>query len=228
MTQLPQSPPLRRLHRYSAIAAACFILIHIGNHLVGLAGVERHLSTMDWLRTIYRHPLVEPVLLAVFAFQAVTGLMLVIRGWRQREGAIAWAQAVSGAYLVAFLLVHVSSVLLARAVGNLDTNFYFAAAGLHVHPFQWFFGPYYLFAVAAFFIHIGCAAYWILENRSTAMRKIVLAGFALFGTAAGLAIVLALDGKLYELDIPAPYKATYQQRSGRPPLTAPRAAPIPY
>ena len=201
---------LRRLHRHSAVVAACFILVHLGNHLMGLMGVDHHVGAMDWLRGAYRHPLIEPLLLAFFAFQALTGLMLVKRGWRQRKGRIAWLQALSGGYLSAFLLVHVGAVLLGRHMANLDTNFYFAAAGFHVHPFQWFFGPYYFLAVTAFFAHIGCAAYWILENRAEALRKTMLAGLTVLGAAAGLAIVLALDGRLYPLDIPAVYKASYR------------------
>jgi hypothetical protein len=51
-------------------------------------------------------------------------------------------------------VAHVGTVLTARFVMNLDTNFYFGVAGLNTFPFSLFFFPYYALAILSFFGHI--------------------------------------------------------------------------
>jgi hypothetical protein len=103
----------------------------------------------------------------------------------------------------------VAAVLFARAAFGLDTNFYFAAAGFHVAPFQFFFGPYYFLAVLALFTHLGCAAFWHMRGRSRMAGVLAVAVPCGIGALASLLIVLSLAGALFEVKIPAAYKATY-------------------
>lgn len=203
---------LRVLHRSSALVLAAFAAVHVTNHLMALAGVAAHIAFMEAARGVYRFPPVEWILLACAGFQVGSGLWLFFRGWRERKGRVAWLQAVSGAYLAFFLPVHVGAVLFGRQALQLDTNFYFAAAGFHVPPFQWFFGPYYLLAVLALFVHLGCAVYWNVPGWSRKSRALALALPAAAGFGISLLIVLALGGVLRPLEIPVEYKATY----GRP------------
>ncbi|MFN8836795.1 MAG: hypothetical protein ACK50Z_16385, partial [Betaproteobacteria bacterium] len=168
-----------------------------------------HIAFMEVARSVYRFPLVEFALLSCVAFQIVSGLTFVVRGWKQRHGLIPWLQAISGAYLSFFLVVHVGAVLFGRAALNLDTNFYFAAAGFHVAPFQFFFAPYYFLAVVALFTHLGCAAYWQAQDRPRIARVLVVAVPSAVGAVASLLIVLSLAGALFPLQVPAEYKATY-------------------
>ncbi|MCA3037929.1 MAG: hypothetical protein ING69_11250 [Rhodocyclaceae bacterium] len=200
---------LRRFHALSAILIAAFVCLHIANHLVGLSGAAKHIAFMEVARSVYRFPLVEFALLSCVAFQIVSGLTFVVRGWKQRHGLIPWLQAISGAYLSFFLVVHVGAVLFGRAALNLDTNFYFAAAGFHVAPFQFFFAPYYFLAVVALFTHLGCAAYWQAQDRPRIARVLVVAVPSAVGAVASLLIVLSLAGALFPLQVPAEYKATY-------------------
>jgi succinate dehydrogenase/fumarate reductase cytochrome b subunit len=102
---------LRKLHGLSALVVAAFVLVHIANHLAGLAGPDVHIAFMKTARSIYRFRVVEIVLLGCVAFQIVSGLTLLVRGWKQRQGFVAWVQAISGALLAFFLIVHVASVL---------------------------------------------------------------------------------------------------------------------
>jgi succinate dehydrogenase/fumarate reductase cytochrome b subunit len=146
----------RRLHRAVGGILAVFVAVHIANHLAALAGVDAHVRFMERARLVYRQPVVEAVLLACVVLQAASGLRMAWAGRTRRRGLLAWAQAASGAYVALFLAIHVGAVLVGRA-GGLDTNFYFAAAGLHVWPFVLFFAPYYFLAVAALFVHLGCA-----------------------------------------------------------------------
>jgi hypothetical protein len=167
---------------------------------------------MDSARKIYRIELIEALLLSCVLFQIVSGIWFVLRGWKQRHGAVAWAQALSGAYLAFFLLVHVGAVLFGRSVLKLDTNFYFAAAGFHVPPYQYFFAPYYFLAVLALFTHIGCAIHWQLDEKSRVARRLAVLLPAICGGAVSLLIVLSLAGMLEPVDIPAKYKATYDKQ----------------
>jgi succinate dehydrogenase/fumarate reductase cytochrome b subunit len=203
---------LQALHRGSAVVIAAFACVHIANHLVALAGVSSHIAFMEAARTVYRQRVLEALLLSCVSFQLGSGLWLVLRGWKQRQGLVPWIQAVSGAYLAFFLLVHVGAVLYGRAVLNLDTNFYFAAAGFHVPPYQFFFAPYYFLATVALFTHLGCAAYWRLQARSRAMRALAVALPLSVGGVMSLVIVLCLAGALQPVEVPAKYKATYAQQ----------------
>ncbi|MBL8514421.1 MAG: hypothetical protein JNJ55_10555 [Betaproteobacteria bacterium] len=204
--------PLRTLHKFSALVLASFLLLHIANHLASLHGIATHISIMESLRKVYRLPLVEAVLLACVVFQAGSGFMLVVRGWKQRSGKVAWLQAISGMFLAFFLLVHVSAVLAGRAIFNLDTNFYYAAAGLHVPPFAWFFVPYYFLAVAALFAHVGCALYWRNVEASGRVAGVVLVLAISAGLATAALIVLSMAGVFEPFNVPAEYKATYGVR----------------
>ena len=201
---------LRKLHALSAMVIAVFACLHIANHMVGLGGASAHIAFMETARTVYRARAVEWALLACVGFQIISGLVFVVRGWGQRHGGIAWLQALSGAYLSFFLAIHVGAVLFGRVGLGLDTNFYFAAAGFHVAPFQFFFAPYYFFAVVALFTHLGCAAYWQSEGRPRLTRALLIALPCAVGTVVSLLIVLSLAGALFPVDIPAAYKASYE------------------
>jgi succinate dehydrogenase/fumarate reductase cytochrome b subunit len=203
---------LRIIHKCSALVIVAFAFLHITNHLVSLISIQSHIAFMDLARKIYRQPIVEGLLLLCVAFQATSGLWLVIRGWKQRRGFVAWLQAISGGYLACFLVVHVGAVLYGRTILQLDTNFYFAAVGLHVPPNQLFFVPYYFLAVVALFTHLACAAYWSLQGMSAKLRRLAVGLSVQTGTLVSLLIVLSLAGQLRPVDVPSKYKATYTSK----------------
>ncbi|MEO7359466.1 MAG: hypothetical protein ABI120_04010 [Gemmatimonadaceae bacterium] len=185
-----------------------FVVVHLANHLASLLGVNTHIAFMRTARTVYRHPIAETVLLVSVAIQVVSGITLVVKGWRGRRGRVAWLQAVSGAYLAMFLLAHVIAVLAGRVIFGLDTNFFFAAAGLHVPPYQLFFAPYYFFAVWAIFVHIACAlqhhAQWHPRTRNMVLLTMTTGG----GVVAAL-LVMSLAGWIAPFEVPSEYKAIY-------------------
>jgi hypothetical protein len=202
---------LRKAHGLSALLLAAYTLVHIVNHLVGLAGIEAHTAFMHSFRSVYRNPAIEAVLVGAVALQIYSGLTFVVRGWKQRQGLMPWLQAGSGAYLAFFFLNHVGAVLFGRFALNLDTNFYFAAAGFYVPPFQFFFAPYYFLAVLALFTHLGFALYWQLHAKSQAARVAAVALPASVGFVVSLLIVLSLAGVFYPVQVPPEYKAVYGQ-----------------
>jgi hypothetical protein len=199
---------LRRVHRTTAIVVTLFAAVHVANHLMALGSVDAHLRFMRAARVVYRQPLVEAVLLLCVGVQAASGLSLLRTGWKRRTGAVAWLQAGSGAWLALFLAIHVAAVLFGRVVSGLDTNLHFAAAGLHVQPFQLFFLPYYFLAVAALFAHLGC----VVSRRAVrtpGLRAFTLGASVCVGIVASAAILAALMGALYPYEVPARYLATF-------------------
>jgi len=196
--------PARRLHRGAGAVLAAFLLVHMANHMAALAGVDAHIRFMEAARRVYRQPVVEGLLLLCAVLQAGSGLVLAWAG-RRRRGVLARAQVASGAYLALFLAIHVAAVLAGRGAG-LDTNFYFAAAGLHVWPFVLFFGPYYFLAVAALCVHVGCA----LASRARARRLTVLGAASVAGGVLGAVIVACLLGGVQPVAIPPAYLATFE------------------
>lgn len=203
---------LKSVHRASAAVVALYAMLHIANHLAALGGVAAHLAFMDALRMAYRPPVAEALLLACVAVQVVTGTWLSVRGWKVRRGRIARWQQVSGLYLAFFLAIHVSAVLFGRAVFRLDTNFYFAAAGMHVPPFAWIFAPYYFFAVVALFTHAGCALYLKLSVSGTRLAAYAFTTALCAGVMAGALIVLAMAGAFAPVEVPFGYREMYGTR----------------
>jgi succinate dehydrogenase/fumarate reductase cytochrome b subunit len=206
ITKLP-----RGLHRIGAGVVGVYVLAHLANHLAALGGIGTHIAFMQEVRQVSRVPAMEALLLAGAAVQAASGLLLLLRRRSPRRMLFDRLQAFSGAYLAFFLLVHVVSVLVGRAVPGLDTNFYFAAAGLQVWPYPLFFVPYYGLAVAALFTHLGCALRRRLPPGMplVARDRIGYAGIAAGMLLAGV-IVATFSGMLYAIDLPAEYLATFR------------------
>jgi len=93
---------------------------------------------------------------------------------------------------------------------HLDTNFYYAAAGLNIAPYQLFFVPYYFLAVVAFFTHIACALHWLTRTRLTVATRDMTGYATLFlGIIVSTLIVATFMGAFYHVTIPAIYRATF-------------------
>ncbi len=192
------------MHRLSALPLLLFVLPHMLNVVASLGGAEVYRAMLAALRTVYRVPAVEALLLAVVACHLASGMHLL---WRRRGPRL---QRASGACLLLFLPIHVVGVLVARGRYGLETGFEFAASGLHLAGMWAFFAPYYLLAAAALAIHLGgaLAARSSLCRRASA-RRIVLGVAALLGLASGVAVVAALSGSLYPVSVPAAFRVLY-------------------
>lgn len=202
---------LHKMHRLSAIVIACFVFFHLINHLQAVISIKDHIQFMEAFREIYYSPIFENLLMLCVLFQIGSGLYFVKRRWGQRSGFFEKLQAASGAYLAFFLLIHVTAVSYGRYVLTLDTNFYFAAAGLNIHPISAFFYPYYFLAVVAIFSHIACAIHWLSrDSLSLESRNLIGFCFITTGILIGGLIVLSFGGLFYDIEIPANYLNTYQ------------------
>lgn len=186
---------MRRFHRALAILLALFLVLHLGNHLAGLAGQENHRAVQEALRLLYRHPLVEPLLLAAVATQLALGIALLARRPRLT------LQTASGGYLALFLSIHLGAVLSARLQGT-ETDLAFAAAGLHA-PAPWpaLFATYYGVAVLAVFAHLSVP----LSRRSPGLGYAALT----LGALLSVTLVALLAGLLTPLTIPPSLVAAF-------------------
>lgn len=201
---------LRTIHKISGSIIFIFFALHLANHLASLSSVEAHIQLMQSFRTIYRNILVESVLLLAVTLQIYSGIKFAFRGWKTRRGFVPWLQVGAGLYMAFFFLNHVGAVLAGRLVLQLDTNFYYAIAGIHVSPFQYFFIPYYFLAVVALFTHVGCALYWHFAGYSIKWALPSLWCSLLLGVVCSSLVVLAMSGAFYSIEVPHEYEATYQ------------------
>jgi len=202
---------LHKIHRAGAGVLGAFLTLHLFNHLLAIVGPEAHIHFMEAFRAVYRNRAVEIILLLCVASQVASGLTFVRRRWRDRHEGLDLLQLGSGLYLAFFLLVHVGAVLAGRMKFGLDTNFYYAAAGMHVLPYRYFFMPYYFFAVLAITVHLARALHWLAHDRLSARAmRVAKTLLVVSGCTAATLIVAAFSGALYDVTVPAKYLATFQ------------------
>lgn len=189
---------LRRLHRWNAAALSVFLILHIGNHLVLIAGTDSHIAVMGLLRVGYRAAIIEPILISLFAAQIILGLALIWQRGRPRGG-WAWAQVISGGYIGFFLLQHVPAIIAARrSFPDMDTNVTFAASVVALDPIRWYFAPYYIFAIFAIFTHVAAALRFRIwpEPANTPIKLLPVVGLV-----AGCIVTAGLAGLLHPLEL---------------------------
>jgi hypothetical protein len=186
------------------VAAALFILLylglHLGNHLFGLIGEARHTAVMKVLRTFYRSPLGEPLVLGLLLFLLLSGAMLAWSGSRQRADRFRAFQLASGFYLLAAITSHVNAVLnLARVVLKIDTDWGFAIgapAGLIADPWNIRLLPYYLLAVFFGVAHpfSGLRVIMLKHGVAKPLADRTMVGGAIFAALLATVIILAMCG----------------------------------
>ena len=188
-----------RLQKVAGLVIAAFFVLHLANHLTVLAGIDSHIKVMETLRPLYRNIFAESILFFCVAVQVISSLFGF---WRLRKNEKSWPErmkAFAGLYLAFFLVVHSAAVLFGRYGLGLDTNIYYAIAGYHVPPSQWFFIPYYFLAVFAVFVLIAAA------KRGKAAAMVIVSG-----GGVALLLTLAFMGLFFDIQIPAEYLAVYQ------------------
>lgn len=190
----PHGSTLATAHGVSAAVILVFATAHLANHLAGLFGGEAHRAVMDRLRLVYRDPWVEPLLLAVVAFQAASGVVLLVRALARPRSRLETLQSVSGAYLLLFFASHLSAVLRAHSRGR-DTDWGWLAGGeLLTDPWSARLVPYYFLGVIALGVHGACGLRRVLESHglAPARGRALVAVFAVLATAVSAAIQIGL------------------------------------
>jgi len=177
------------LHGLSAAPIAAFALVHVANHLAGLAGGPTHIAVMTALRSVYRHPVVESLLLACVAFQVASGAVLVGRRLFHPARWSAVMQTASGAYLCLFFASHLTAVLRARHIRHTDTSWsWLTSDDLFTDPWSARLAPYYFLAVIAVGVHIACGLRAIAMGHGVRPDRLTRP----VGTLGALAVVAAV------------------------------------
>ena len=198
---------LKRFHFISGVLITFFVCAHLTNHLVSLWGPGQHLEMMEFLRKGYRFPILELLLISSILIQMWTGIKFLRgkRNWNllEFEGIQSW----SGLYLLFFLGIHIIAVFAGRLILELDTNFYFGAAGLNSFPASLFFLPYYGLAIIAFFAHLSSIhskkmKVKILGISPPGQARLILA----LGILISVLIIFGLTNHFRGFEIPREYR----------------------
>lgn len=201
---------MKTLHSLSGIFISLFIGLHLTNHFCSLIGPEQHIEVMTTLRLFYRNLFVEILLLGAVFIQIISGIKLFILIKRNAISKVDRLQSLTGLYMAFFLFIHVSAVLVGRSVLQLDTNFYFGAAGINTYPFNLFFIPYYALAIMAWFGHIACIHYKKMKhsvcNISPKNQSYIIFILGVFVT---LFLLYGLTNHFQGYAIPKEYRFTF-------------------
>jgi hypothetical protein len=164
--------------------------------LASLIDPATHIEIMQSFRKIYRHPLIESILLLAVIFQLFSGIKLL---FSKTLVIVEKIQVYSGLYLSFFLIVHVGAVLSGRYIG-LDTNFYYAGVGLNYYPATFFFIPYYFLAVASITLHISAIHYLKTNSRWSSLT------IAIIGIITSILIIVGFTDNFHWRDAPFDYQ----------------------
>jgi len=200
---------MERLHKVSAAIVFAFLCLHFGNHFIGLEGRDAHTQFMDAARLIYRHPIIELVVLLAFMVQMISGIGLARVIWRDKKDFVHQLQAASGMIMVLFLLIHLGTIAYGRLVLNLDTNFYFAAVGLMTPGWMYAFYGYYGAGIFALFVHMGCIAYDIFKKTNKPVGYAFLVGTTGLGAYVTWLLLTMYSGHLYPVTLPDDYARVF-------------------
>lgn len=194
----------RRIHYYSGVTITLFVVLHLANHSFSLIGIEKHVEVMTQLRKIYRNVFVETLLLCAVGVQIFSGFQLYRSRFKIAQGFYEKLQLWSGLYLAIFFVIHLSAVMVGRFLLELDTNFYFGAAGLNYFPFNLFFIPYYSFAIFSFFAHIASVHYRKMKekNKDAAMQSRLI---IIVGIVTVFFLMYGLTNRFNGIEIPSEY-----------------------
>jgi hypothetical protein len=195
---VPAKPGIRIAHGVTALALLLvFLGAHVVNHFFGLVGAEAHAVVMKALRQIYRQPVVEPLVVAGFLFQVISGGYLAWRLTATATDGFRTLQVASGVFLMIFTVSHINAVLvLARSYLNIDSDWGFATgAPTGLIRDAWNIRLVPLYGLAVFFVlsHLVAGARIVMlahgANRKQADRAQV------WGTAvATLSAIVILCG----------------------------------
>lgn len=158
-----QHARLRRVHLVSGVSLALFVGVHLILQFLALFDMPLHRHWTQMARIVYREPVVEAFLTLLIGNQILTGWRLA--GTASRRSVLSRIQRLSGIYLACFFIIHLSAVHIARTRG-VDSNFEFAVAGFRNMWGGMFLGPYYVLAVMAVFLHLGCALRSVFRRTS--------------------------------------------------------------
>jgi hypothetical protein len=199
----PKAAALGRLRYAHGTSAAlillAFLAMHLTNHLMGLWSVAAHRHLMDMFRLVYRARFVEPLVIGLFLFQVASGAVLLWSYVGRPTDFFRTLQIATGAYLFFYVLGHMNSVLVARAITKVQTDWDWAIgapAGLIHGAWSIRLLPHYLTGVFFVLTHVVLGGRVIaLAHHMPPERADLLAktGIAIAAVVA-VAIIVGMSG----------------------------------
>ncbi|MBL4751956.1 MAG: hypothetical protein JKX71_15505 [Amylibacter sp.] len=202
---------MKRLHRLTAYILIVFVVIHLGNHLFLIAGRDTYNSVQKILNTVYRNPLLEPILIIAMIVQVIGGLKMAITSLRRLPKRAFWqrrfwekAQIISGFVFAYFIIEHLIALAGVRWFNpGLETDFYWPASVMNGAPFTYYFVPYYFLGILAVMTHAGIGLRFVVQRKGKRrLGNILGIGSIILGGIFGVVIVLSLAGTFYDINLP--------------------------
>ncbi|WP_298324409.1 hypothetical protein [Asticcacaulis sp.] len=200
---------MESLHKVSAGFVFAFLCLHMANHFVGLQGLDTHIAFMAVARMVYRHPVVEMVVLLAFLVQILTGWALAREIWAKKKDFVHQLQAASGTYIAFFVLTHVAFIFYVRQLLAVDSDIYVIVAGLMQTGWMYALIPYYGLAIFALFVHMGCILFDIFKKTLRPVSWGLLVVTAGIGGYATWLLMMFYTGHTAALHVPADYFDLY-------------------
>jgi hypothetical protein len=193
--------PLRVAHGVSALALVMiFLALHIANHLMFPAGAGTYDAVMKVFRHVYRTDILQPLVVALFLFQIVTGLFFVSRLTAAPSDRFRTFQIASGVYLAFYVLGHMNSVFIfARTYLGIDTGWSFATGaptGLVKDPWNIRLVPHYWLGVFFVLTHLAAGTRVVImaHGVSKAFADRFMIGGAVVAGIVATVIMLGMCG----------------------------------
>jgi hypothetical protein len=186
---------IRTAHGISAAAiVAIFLAWHLANHMVAAWSLETNKQIMDLLRAWYRSDIVQPVLIALFVLQLLSGLRLLSAKILQNADVYSSIQTATGGYLAAYITSHLIAVfILGRIFSGIDTTFAWASGdptGLLLDPWNVRLIPHYSLAVLFVISHLAMGLRSVLLGHGVVLARANRLAWIVCGT--GLPVSLAV------------------------------------
>lgn len=180
-------PAVRVSHGTSAaILILIFIVVHLANHMTAIWSLDAHSMILKILRLWYRNEFVEPLIVTLLLFQAVTGLTLLFTRLDEQSDVYRAIQTVTGAYLAVYIPAHITAIfVLGRWFYGIDTGtgFVFLKHGYFPSLFN-----------IRFIAHYWLAAFAVITHAGSGLRDILLAHHVSFVIANRTLLAVAITG----------------------------------
>ena len=188
---------IRTAHGFSAATIVVIFLVwHLANHMTAALSLEANKTIMDQLRVWYRSDIVQPILVALFTFQLLSGLRLLWAAIPQRADIYSSIQTATGAYLVVYITSHLIAVfVLGRIFLGIDTTFAWASGaptGLLGDPWNVRLIPHYSLATLLVISHLAMGLRAVLLGHGVRVASANRVAWTICGIGLGAALIITI------------------------------------
>jgi hypothetical protein len=189
------APWIRTAHGYSAAAIiVIFLAWHLLNHMTAALSMDANKAVMDLLRSWYRSTFIQPLLVALFVIQLLSGLRLVWAKISREADIYSFIQTATGAYLVVYIVSHLIAVfVLGRMFLGIDTTFAWASGaptGLLLDAWNVRLIPHYSLAVLFVISHVAMGLRTVLLAHGLRMAAANRITWIICGTGLAVSLVI--------------------------------------